>query len=175
MANNGPAGGPLASWVATQLTALYETPAAASQDRRDIFAETFSSNASIIVNHRSVPVDVFKNELENANSAIKGATVGWNELVESPSDDSTGGIVAGFFVVTRSMKFRIRAGPAQRLSYNTFSAKVETDAQVLGQDSGEGHRQITELFITHVDKAAPIHLQAVTAGIYPSGSSTATQ
>ncbi|CAA7263069.1 unnamed protein product [Cyclocybe aegerita] len=170
MTTNELAGGPLASWVATRLKALYEVPAPASHNHQDVYAETFSSTASIILNHKNVTMDAFKKELEDASSAIKGASVDWKELVETPSDDSSGGIVAGFFVVTRSMKFRIRAGPAQRLSYNVFSAKVATDGQAPGSDSGEGCRQITELFITHVDKAAPIHLHAIDAGI----SATAT-
>ena len=33
------------------------------------------------------------------------------------------GIVAGFFTVTRNLKFRIRAGPAQRVESVSFSAK----------------------------------------------------
>ena len=34
-----------------------------------------------------------------------------------------GGIVAGFFTVTRNLKFRIRVGPAQRIESVSFSAK----------------------------------------------------
>ena len=33
------------------------------------------------------------------------------------------GIVAGFFTVTRNLKFRIRVGPAQRVESVSFSAK----------------------------------------------------
>ncbi|KAG5640601.1 hypothetical protein H0H81_011792, partial [Sphagnurus paluster] len=85
-------------------------------------------------------------------------------------------IVAGWFIVTRSLKFRIRVGHAQTIETIAFSAKnvplcpappqtnidpaihrIIRDASV---KSGNQQR-IVELFQTVSDQAAPIHLQGV--------------
>ena len=81
-----------------------------------------------------------------------------------------GGIVAGFFTVTRNLKFRIRVGPAQRVESVSFSAKygrLFTSSVYhklihlsfrLERTVGNDFR-IVQLYITTVNKAAPIHLQ----------------
>ncbi|KDR67202.1 hypothetical protein GALMADRAFT_80058 [Galerina marginata CBS 339.88] len=147
-------------WLQGAFTSLYESaPPAEVSDFEALFLFTFSEEAEIILNHEKVPLETFQLGLSKANFAISRASVEWKEVIEVPPKD--GGtdpevIVAGFFVVTRSMKFRIRAGPAQRLSYNSFSAKFA------GPPDAEGsRRRIAQLVITTLDVAAPIHLQGI--------------
>lgn len=76
------------------------------------------------------------------------------------------------------MKFRIRAGPAQQLSYNSFSARyatctpcaslpadqlcrIEEKADVERSAEDGSRLRITELFLTSVHKAAPIHISPI--------------
>lgn len=75
------------------------------------------------------------------------------------------GIVGGYVVATRSMKFRIRAGPAQTHTYasvsfkyvHCFGYRAATDL-LLRIDSSNESRAITAFFISVTDKAAAISL-----------------
>ncbi|KAF8957585.1 hypothetical protein BDZ97DRAFT_1845699 [Flammula alnicola] len=167
MSNDPHASSPLTQWLQTRLGSLYESvPPVEEADFNALFQSAFSDDASIYVNHEQMSQETFLTRLHSYNAAITRATVEWKEVIEATPKEgeqhSAGGIVAGFFVVTRSMKFRIRVGPAQRLSFNSFSAKIDENPDA--QPGPDGTRlRITQLFITSVDKAAPIHLQGIVA------------
>ena len=83
-----------------------------------------------------------------------------------------GGIVAGFFTITRNLKFSIRVGPAQRVESVSFSArygrpihyalchKLILFAVRLERTVGDNFR-IIQLYITTVNKATPVHLHGL--------------
>jgi len=87
------------------------------------------------------------------------ASVKWENYMVVPKDGDNpdeAGIVAGFLVVTRSLKFRIRAAPAQLQTILTLNSKIEQDVTAEGDEDGD-RRRIVHLFMTLVDKRPPIH------------------
>ncbi|KAF9477102.1 hypothetical protein BDN70DRAFT_811151 [Pholiota conissans] len=175
---------PLALWLQTRFSELYESvPPPEEADFKALFYSTFADNAWIYLNHEKMNEDKYLARFNSYNFAIKHAEVDWKELVDASASGSgstnkvsrdlgskrpspftdppiQGGIVSGFFVVHRYMKFRIRASAAERLSYNTFSAKIEVKPNASPASDGSRLR-ITELMITTVDKAAPIHFPGI--------------
>ncbi|PPQ83721.1 hypothetical protein CVT25_006125 [Psilocybe cyanescens] len=161
-------------WLRNRFTSLYEAaPPPEEADFKALFLSVFSEDSQVVFNHESMSIDTFQEKLTTANYAVSDASVDWKDLVEIPAHDREAGaqegIVAGSFVVTRSMKFRIRAGRAQRLNHNIFSAKIDTDHSAQPDINGS-KRRITGFFITSLDKAAPIHLQ----GVPPQPAETTT-
>ncbi|KAF8058518.1 hypothetical protein FPV67DRAFT_1522717 [Lyophyllum atratum] len=154
-------GDSLKSWAQAGLTALYGSSSNASDtDFRSSFDTLFSSQAEILVNHVALALDGFKDDIKNRAFAATRVSIAWKEIVEVPKADSPeneAGIVAGCFVVTRSLKFRIRAAPAQSNTTVVFSAKIDRDPSIQDGDP----RRIMHMFQTISDKAAPIHLQGM--------------
>ncbi|KAG7441843.1 uncharacterized protein BT62DRAFT_936719 [Guyanagaster necrorhizus] len=132
----------LTEWTKSQFSSLF-------RPSEHLFPEVsvFSADALIMVNHTVVSVVQFKTLLAEkfGAGAVQDADINWKELIY---DDETG-VVAGFVDVTRSMKFRIRAGPAQIHTYVGLSAKIVQNGD---------ERTVTQMFYTSVDKAAEVHL-----------------
>ncbi|KAH9485882.1 hypothetical protein JR316_0002797 [Psilocybe cubensis] len=149
-------------WLRNRFTSLYEAaPPPEEADFKALFVSIFSEDAQVWFNHEQISVDAFQEKITSANYAAKEASIDWKDLIEIPGNDAEHeGIVAGSFVVTRSMKFRIRAAPAQRLNHNIFSAKINIDPTAQPDITGS-KRRISEFFLTSFDKAAPIHLQSI--------------
>lgn len=138
----------LTEWTKAHLTALYElTP---TPDLDTTFSTTFSPSAEILINHSSISLNAFKEQISETRTASLASTVEFKSLsqvssgAEGKSDQVRrtnrksrlshlqcvtwkAGIVAGCFLVTRSLKFRIRAASAQTYMHITFSAKYVTD------------------------------------------------
>ncbi|PPQ79996.1 hypothetical protein CVT24_003851 [Panaeolus cyanescens] len=158
---------PLASWFRSTFEALY-TPLSDSTSSPDshlsnLLSQTFSTASEQYLNHERVSLDDLSKNIWEGNALLAGATVDWRELIEvpgtpaaEPNGEKEAGIIAGFFVVTRSSHIRIRVGPAQRLNYNSFSAKVVSPPSSTPQNP---QYRISQLFITSLDEAAPIHLE----------------
>ncbi|KAF9021450.1 hypothetical protein BDZ89DRAFT_1071409, partial [Hymenopellis radicata] len=87
----------------------------------------------------------FQTMLAQRFGASVGVQIEWKDIFE----DTEANVVAGFAVITRSLKFRIRVGPAQVLTSAAISLKLEEE---------DGKRVISQMFFTSTDKAAPIHL-----------------
>ncbi|EDR07635.1 uncharacterized protein LACBIDRAFT_327502 [Laccaria bicolor S238N-H82] len=121
--------------------------------------ESIKPGLDIRINHNPILLPGLKDYLVRAREGGSHAKVIFKDVFEVPEEG--GGIVAGFFTVTRNLKFRIRAGPAQRIESVSFSAKLERTA-------GDDFR-IIQLYITTVNKAAPIHLH----GLFGSDSTHA--
>ncbi|KAG5653668.1 hypothetical protein H0H81_011420 [Sphagnurus paluster] len=146
----------LPSWIQRGFTTLYSFNTTASQFQSS-FEALFSSDAEFRVNHRVVSLESFQTNIKNRDAAAIDSSIVWKELIEVPASESQAGteIVAGWFVVTRSLKFLIRDTPAKTVETVAFSAKIAKDPSV---QSGDMQR-IVELFQTVSDQAAPIHLQ----------------
>ncbi|KIM36908.1 hypothetical protein M413DRAFT_448832 [Hebeloma cylindrosporum] len=165
MTGTDPSETPLRSWVQTRLESIYAFAQQPEEYFRDFVNTTFSENAIIRHNHELVSKEEFLQRLIVGNFACLHASVNlWgSQVVEIPAGgDSEGGIIAGFFEVTRSLKYRIRAGPAQRESHNIFSSKVEDLGK---EESGDRKLRISEFFVTSVNKAVPVHLQNLPGSI----------
>ncbi|KAF9554180.1 hypothetical protein CPC08DRAFT_196868 [Agrocybe pediades] len=153
-------------WLQDRFTSLYESTPSASQEDSDfkaLFYSAFSEKARVVRNHKDVGVEDFLNAALGTGTGplASACRVEWKDIVELPVEEGSNvEIVAGFYVVTRSSKIRIRAGPMQRLSYNSFSARIEQDAEAVPDVEGS-KRRITELYITTVDKTPPIHLPTI--------------
>ncbi|KAF8902406.1 hypothetical protein CPB84DRAFT_1846340 [Gymnopilus junonius] len=162
--------GKISKWFQNRFTSLYEAvtpPPEEEYNMTELVYSAFGKDAEIFYNHKKVDLTKFQEELEAGNFGVAGSTIEWKELMEMPlketdpdSEPTEVSIVAGVFVVTRAMKYLIRASPAIRLHYNTFSAKVEQDDAAQPDANGNRHR-ITQLFFTSVHKAAPIHMQTI--------------
>jgi len=113
----------LRAWVKTRIEALYST-----SEKPDLDT-IFTDDARIVLNHRSISVDDFYGEFARRGFAVTEVTVDWQHIVEDKVDDADEQagegteIVAGSYIVTSSLKFRVRAAPAQRKSHIVFSAR----------------------------------------------------
>ncbi|KAF8815049.1 hypothetical protein BYT27DRAFT_7201146 [Phlegmacium glaucopus] len=152
---------PLTTWVKVHLGSFYHDESATGEatDFQTAFNSTFSDKVSLRINHQPTSRDDFESEMRASQSALsRSSTIDWKEMLEIPTNSEEGaisgpgGIVAGFFVVTRSMKWKIRASAAQTLSYNSFSARISQEG---------GQTRITELLLTFHVQAAPIHLHGI--------------
>lgn len=141
---------PLTAWIKTNLGSLYESAIGGETDFQTTFNSTFSEKASIYLNHAQISREDFESNMTTSRSALsRSSTIDWKDMLEIPTKPEEGastsgvgitvfiyenlsltlppvqpyGIVAGFFVVTRSLKFKIRASDAQNLSHNSFSAR----------------------------------------------------
>jgi hypothetical protein len=128
------------SWTQSRLGALYETR------ENEVFASTFdtvfSSSCEVRANHIPSTVDAFKESISSHRAAGAGVTLSWENVIatsDSPDEVSSPvpqrhsspltywkpSVVAGTLIVTRSMKFRIRAAPAQRQTHINFSVRYD--------------------------------------------------
>ncbi|KAG1725288.1 uncharacterized protein EDB91DRAFT_1239885 [Suillus paluster] len=143
----------LISWTQSRLGALYE----AHED--DAFASAFdavfASSCEVRVNHIPSTLDAFKDSVSSRRAASRGVTLSWENVITTGDSPDEPSVVAGTLIITRSMMFRIRAAPAQRLTQIHFSARVEQDSSV--QANEDDNRRITSLYHTSVDKTPPIH------------------
>ncbi|KAG7094641.1 hypothetical protein E1B28_005465 [Marasmius oreades] len=141
----------LAEWAQSQITKLFETQ---SEDNTGVqeahFTTTFSPTAHITMNHESISLADFQKRISElgAHGLVKSGSVEWKNVLE----DRETGIFAGFFVLTRSMAFKIRAGPAQNHTFVTVSARIEQDGD---------KKRIVDLVYTSATKAAPVHIHGV--------------
>ncbi|KAK7448133.1 hypothetical protein VKT23_013892 [Stygiomarasmius scandens] len=153
----------LTDWAKSNINSLYElhsTSGEGQQAQQSGAGLVFAPNAQIFHNHKQVTVEEFQKEMSQSFGSV-GSSVEWKECVEIPESKETPhtGIVAGFLVVTRTMKFRIRAAPAQNNTFISISAKIE-DSNTEGDEQGD-RRRVVQLFHTAVTKAAPVHLAGI--------------
>jgi len=124
----------LIAWFKTRIEALYGI-----SENPDLVT-IFTDDARIVLNHRLISVDDFYEEFARRRFAVVEATVDWQHIVddkvdalaEQESDEDKEGelgteIVAGSYIVTSSLKFRIRVAPAQKKSHVVFSARCVTN------------------------------------------------
>ena len=112
----------LCAWFKSQIENLYsisEVP-----DPHTIFTD----DARIVLNHIPTSVDDFYGEFARRKFAVTGVTIDWQHIVDDKVEDSAGAgedaeMVAGSYIVTSSLKFRVRAAPAQSKSHIVFSAR----------------------------------------------------
>ncbi|KAG9317117.1 hypothetical protein JVU11DRAFT_1308 [Chiua virens] len=177
MSNPSPQSGSVVSanattWIQSRLTPLFaatrprqtrasgDAAAPAVDDTmaafQDTFAQTFSPACEVRHNHVVQPLEALKQDLADRRYAAVHASAVWDLALLSTNDDGADEptVVAGALVVTRSLPFLIRASAAQRRMQVHFSAKIEKDVNVMGDDK----RRITSFYYTSVDTTPPIHL-----------------
>ncbi|KAJ7592427.1 hypothetical protein C8J56DRAFT_928647 [Mycena floridula] len=151
----------LTEWLQTNLTGRYFEKKEEGDQANAAAPVVFAPNAQIFLNHVSTSIEEYQQHHER-NLMTSGATVEWKDVIEVPDSEEEGkaheaGIVAGFLVVTRSMKFKVRATAAKSQTLITLSAKIEQS----GEDSEPDKRRIVQLFHTAAQKAVPIHIQGL--------------
>ncbi|KIL63781.1 hypothetical protein M378DRAFT_11871 [Amanita muscaria Koide BX008] len=149
----------LTTWFQGEIDKLYKIPQQADFDAE--FARLFTSDARIILDHVPVSVDELRSTLAASQFAAVSQEVEWKDIQEKKVNEKDGEsneeIVAGCYIVTRSLKFRIRVTPAQTKSHVVFSAKIRAHS---------GHKKLTEFFITIITKPVPVvlpHIPNVTS------------
>ncbi|KAG6867591.1 hypothetical protein C0993_000812 [Termitomyces sp. T159_Od127] len=152
----------LKTWFQTKLESLYEVPSHPdSEHSPHLSVALFTSRTQILLNHIPITFEDFQNDIRSQLQSSIHASVSWKDVMEvyNPEDESQKqeGIVAGIYVVTRSLKFRIRAGPAQRKTTVVFSAKIERDPNIHDEDA----RRVVHLHQTQLDEAVPIIIHGI--------------
>ncbi|KAF9246858.1 hypothetical protein BU15DRAFT_69718 [Melanogaster broomeanus] len=148
------------SWIQSRLGAVYEV--AEEGAFQSSFDQLFSPNCEVRVDHEVHPLQTFRGELMSRRAAAQSVAVAWDDAgggIISTNDDDPNlpSVVAGSLVVTRSLRWLIRAAPAQRMTHINFSAKIEQDASVQADEQGD-RRRVTSFYYTSVDRVPPIHL-----------------
>ncbi|KDQ56211.1 hypothetical protein JAAARDRAFT_36394 [Jaapia argillacea MUCL 33604] len=145
----------LTTWVKTHLAAVYE--ATEEDDLRSSFEMVFAPEVEIHLNHELVSRDEMRDKLMQGRFAASSASLEWKNVMCVPKEDAElTGLVAGYFVIDRTSKFRIRAAPAHRTMTCTFSAKIDDIPSVEADEHGD-KRRIVHMFQTSLNEAAPIH------------------
>lgn len=153
----------LTEWTQSHFQAIY---AATSEDAFNAAIDAFfSPNVEMYNNEKKMTREDAREEIAQRWRGAQRVDVKWENSIEVPKEGEglTGkeaGLVSGFFVVTRSLRFRVRAAPMQQLNYVTFNGRVEQDPAVEPDEQGD-RRRITYLYQTSVDKAAPLHLHPI--------------
>ncbi|KAF9246856.1 hypothetical protein BU15DRAFT_57822 [Melanogaster broomeanus] len=110
----------------SRLGAVYEV--AEEGAFQSSFDQLFSPNCEVRVDHEVHPLQTFRGELMARRAAAQSVAVAWDDAgggIISTNDDDPNlpSVVAGSLVVTRSLRWLIRAAPAQRMTHIHFSAK----------------------------------------------------
>ncbi|KAI5118643.1 hypothetical protein M0805_000019 [Coniferiporia weirii] len=130
----------LGTWTRACLTALYTAPVSDGDTAfTRAFDHAFAPAARV---HVGLDREKMREDVRAARGAMQAADVKFDDVhCEVDSGSETGietGTVRGTWTVTRSMKFRIRATPAQMRRVATFEARVEADATFVAGDYGAG-------------------------------------
>ncbi|KAJ3756634.1 hypothetical protein EV360DRAFT_84785 [Lentinula raphanica] len=153
----------LAQWLQSEFTTLYENSEAEEDSANGISARIqylFSPAAQIYINHSGpLPSEEFLKHVKAFGSTK--AEVDWKECFDVNNNEEqsdTAGIVAGYFIITRTLKFRIRAAPAKNITHVSFSAKISHEP---GAEKSSDTKQIVQLFYTFKSIPAPVHFQGI--------------
>ncbi|KAL5536209.1 hypothetical protein ACEPAF_30 [Sanghuangporus sanghuang] len=155
----------LKKWTEERLTSLFTAPS--DDDFHAAFDSAFAQDdhSSVVVNGEEMSRDKFKEEVKAQRAAMLKADVKFEDLKEEAAgEQSEGGtdsgpsIIKGTWTVTRSLKFRIRAAPAQIHRVSTFEAKVEPVSP------GSSDFRIVHLTETVENKRPPINISPIGRG-----------
>ncbi|KAF9490961.1 hypothetical protein BDN71DRAFT_1453614 [Pleurotus eryngii] len=154
----------LIPWLQDRFSKIYDISSSQNEggpieDFSAGFDAAFASNILITINGEEVSRDGLREGIISSTFAATHIQVEWKDLIEVPnqgSDDSdlVTGMVAGQLVTTRSLKFRIRAAPAQNQTITIFQARIENDTTISSGDP----RRITQLYYTTLSKPVPVHV-----------------
>ncbi|KAF9077040.1 hypothetical protein BDP27DRAFT_1313017, partial [Rhodocollybia butyracea] len=142
MSNETAAPQSLTEWAQSHFTAFFEhNTTSASNDAQDDptpdqspsldsqIQAMFSPNAQIFMNHTGpLSVGDFTKQMGQAFGTNQ-TSVEWKESFEvddqaqDKTEEGKTGIFAGYLIVTRTLKFRIRAAPAKNYTTISLSAK----------------------------------------------------
>ncbi|KAF7972490.1 hypothetical protein HWV62_17850 [Athelia sp. TMB] len=108
------------SWAQNKITALYS--ADSDKGLEQAFQSTFASSVQIKVSDEAWQREDLKSDLLSRRGAAVSATVEWDRCDVETTDEQTGSF-NGAFTVKRSMRYRIRAAPAQLHTHISTSAQ----------------------------------------------------
>ncbi|KAL5513827.1 hypothetical protein ACEPAH_4228 [Sanghuangporus vaninii] len=151
----------LKKWTEERLTSLFTAPS--DDDFHAAFDSAFAQDdqSSVVVNGEEMSRDKFKEEVKAQRAAMLKADVKFEDLKEEATggqSESGPSIIKGTWTVTRSLKFRIRAAPAQIHRVSTFEAKVEPVSP------GSSDFRIVHLTETVENKRPPINISPIGRG-----------
>ena len=73
----------LTSWLKAHLSTLYESPSSAGeQEFQKSLDLTLAPDTQIILNHKSITHDAFKEDIMNRNAAATAVTIEWKDIAE---------------------------------------------------------------------------------------------
>jgi len=138
--------------------------------------DSYATDISITINGAATTRDDFIQSVQQKTAAISGVSFDWGHVIVVPDDPSLpneSGIVSGTYTMTRSLKIRIRAGPAQIMTKVVFQARVECDLpqSSYGSDTATDSQKIVKLSMTSVDEHVPISFTPVVQAPVPSTTS----
>jgi len=147
---------PLTTWFQAAIQQVYDLK---DTNFIGVLDAMFEDDASIILNHVPVSLKEYNDQFTALRAAAVTEVVEWEDIQDMPATDGYEGetpapappteqIIAGCYVVTRSLKFIIRGVPGQSKSHIVFSAKV--------QRLPDNSFKIKELFQTTIVKGVPI-------------------
>ena len=134
----------LTEWTQSHFQAIY---AATSEDAFNAAIDAFfSPNVEMYNNEKKMTREDAREEIAQRWRGAQRVDVKWENSIEVPkegegltgkevrssshhsllvllTDLNKAGLVSGFFVVTRSLRFRVRAAPMQQLNYVTFNGR----------------------------------------------------
>ncbi|KZP20258.1 hypothetical protein FIBSPDRAFT_742531 [Athelia psychrophila] len=153
----------LQTWAQNKVTALYS--AETDEQLKQAFESTFTPSVHIKMNSEPMNREDLKSDLVQRRAAAASSAVEWDNAEFKAKDEQTpddvphiqAGTFNGSFTVKRSMKYRIRAAPAQLHTIITWNAQIEKDSSVAA-DPGNAYR-IVDLALTYEDTRPPIHFQ----------------
>jgi len=147
----------LQEWTQTSFTDLYNLG-------KDPQAQTlFTPDAQITLNGAVLSPEKYNEHITEQRGAAPRIDVVWGDVLAKPEAESCSILFKGSYTITRSLKFRLRAGPMQTLTHIVLEARVaEIDSE----------RKITSLLQTETYENPPVHLAPVPAGVASSQGDT---
>ncbi|KAI0069082.1 hypothetical protein BV25DRAFT_91939 [Artomyces pyxidatus] len=152
----------LIEWVQSHLNDIYTAP---TEDAFHAAVGAYlSPNAEIYVNEQKMTRAEKEDRILAQWHAANRVSVKWENAIEVPKDEGLGGfptgLVGGFYVVTHTMKIRIRAGPMQYYTAVAIQARIEQDPSIQPDEHGD-RRRVVYLYETEADKRAPTFIHPV--------------
>ncbi|EFI28048.1 hypothetical protein CC1G_14074 [Coprinopsis cinerea okayama7 len=143
------------AWVKERLEFLYTQPGQADvEGYSKHFEKSFQPTAKVTLNGEAMTLDDFKEQLQASQVATTNVKIVWQDLAGRWEGDKI--VIEGSFEVTRTMKFRVRVGPAQNVQLNSFTAHllpVEKDEFA-----------ISKFDLRMENRSKPIQLQGIQDG-----------
>ena len=126
----------LTDWMKHGVTNLYASLTRTSPhssvnatDATSTFSNSYGSvmspNAVVVVNGQKIDAELLKENYEGLRGATAHIDLEWGDVKEESTEGAgyDSGTVVGEYTITRSLRFRIRVGPAQAKTKIRFRAE----------------------------------------------------
>lgn len=85
------------NWIQSQFNILFGAPKEEAGSFDSIFSSSFSPNTEIRLNHEKLPLQLFKDRLDEGSATLQGAEIDWKGVFETRASD---GAVCAFNITT---------------------------------------------------------------------------